>query len=119
MFEQLWGDEDDDGPAVTIVEDRPPLREGKIYLGDSERATIGQHLETAYVALNHAFRDIWIPQDRQQGETEYWDEDDVYEVEALALEVLGAVERAWKALTGVVDAHTAQQGRRRGGRARR
>ncbi len=56
--ELLLGDVDvdeDDGPAVRIVEERPPLREGKVFLDYGERATISENLEAAYVALNQAF----------------------------------------------------------------
>ena len=46
--------------AVRIVKERPPLGEGKVYLDYGERATISENLEAAYVALNEAFRGIWI-----------------------------------------------------------
>lgn len=39
---------------------------------------------------------------------EYWDEGDIEEVEMLTLEARTAVERAWRALSDVVDAYTAQ-----------
>lgn len=50
----------DDGPRVWIIEERPPLRECKVFVDDDERATIAENLEAAYVALNQAFRGIWI-----------------------------------------------------------
>jgi hypothetical protein len=37
-------EDDDDGPGVRIIEERPPLREEKIFVDFDERATIGsQH----------------------------------------------------------------------------
>lgn len=48
-------EDDDDGPVVRIVEERPPLREGEVFVDYGERATIGANLEAAYVALNQAF----------------------------------------------------------------
>ena len=46
------GREEDEGPAVWIVEDRPPLREGKVFVASDERATIAENLEAAYAALD-------------------------------------------------------------------
>jgi hypothetical protein len=69
--ELLFGDVDvdeDDGPAVRIVEERPPLREGKVFLDYGERATISENLEAAYVALNEAFRGIWIEKCLEHGQ---------------------------------------------------
>jgi hypothetical protein len=67
-------DDDDDGLAVGIVEERPPLREGK-------------NLEAAYVALNQAFRGIWIEKALEHGYVrEYWDEGDIDEMETLTLD---------------------------------
>jgi len=61
LFDDDCDDEDDgDGPAVTIIEERPPLREGKVFVDYGERAAISENLEAAYVALNQAFRGIWI-----------------------------------------------------------
>lgn len=110
--ELLFGDVDvdeDDGPAVRIVEERPPLREGKVFVDYGERVTISENLEAAYVALNQAFRGIWIEKCLEHGQVrEYWDEGDIDEVETLTLEARTAVERVWRALSDVVDAHTAQ-----------
>lgn len=39
---------------------------------------------------------------------EYCDEGEVQELDSLTLDALGAVERAWKALCVVTDAHEAQ-----------
>ena len=102
-------DDDDDRLAVGIVEERPPLREGKVYLDYGERATISENLEAAYVALNQAFRGIWIGKALEHGYVrEYWDEGDIDELETLTLEASSAVERAWRALSDVVEAHAAQ-----------
>lgn len=109
--ELLFGDVDvdeDNGPAVRIVEERPPLREGKVFLDYSERVTISENLEVAYVTLNQAFRGIWIEKCLEHGrDREYWDEGDIDEVEMPTLEARTAVERAWRTLSDVVDAHTA------------
>ena len=40
---------------------------------------------------------------------EYWDEGDIDMLETLTLEASTAVENAWRALTAVTDAHTAQE----------
>jgi hypothetical protein len=102
-------EDDDDRLAVGIVEERPPLREGKVYLDYGERATISENLEAAYVALNQAFRGIWIEKALEHGYVrEYWDEGDIDELETLTLDASSAVERAWRALSDVVDAHAAQ-----------
>lgn len=102
--------EDDDGPRVWIVEERPPLREGKIFVDYGERATIGENLEAAYVALNEAFRGIWVEKALESGWVrEYWDEGDVEALEMLTLDASAAVERAWRTLTAVIEAHTAQE----------
>jgi hypothetical protein len=53
-------DDEDDGRAVGIVEERPPLREGKIFVDFDDRATIAESLEADFVALDHAFGGIWI-----------------------------------------------------------
>jgi len=61
MEESAFGEvDDDDGPGVWMIEERPPLQVGKIFVDYSERATIGEHLEAPYVALNQAFRGIWV-----------------------------------------------------------
>ena len=61
------------------------------------------------MALNQAFRGIWIEQALDHGQVrEYWDEGDIDELEMLALDASTAVERAWRALSDVVDAHAAQ-----------
>jgi len=106
----LFGDVDeDDGPVVRIVEERPPLREGKVFVDYGHRATISDNLEAAYVALNQAFRGIWIDKALEHGQVrEYWDEGDIDELETLTLDARTALERAWRALSDVVDAHTAQ-----------
>jgi hypothetical protein len=102
--------EDDDDPGVWIVEERPPLREGKIFVDFDERATIAESLEAAYVALDRAFRGIWIEKALELGwPREYWDDGDVDELESLTLEASAAVERAWRTLTAVMEAHTAQE----------
>jgi hypothetical protein len=46
------GREEDEGPAVWIVEDRPPLWEGKVFVASDERATIAENLEAAHAALD-------------------------------------------------------------------
>lgn len=102
--------EADDGPRVWIVEERPPLREGKIFVDYGERATIAENLEAAYVALNQAFRGIWVEKALDWGHVrECWDEGDIEELEMLTLDASAAVENAWRALTAVIDAHTAQE----------
>jgi len=75
MEESPFGEvDDDDGPGVWIIEERPPLREGKIFVDYDERATIAGHLEAAYVALNQAFRGIWVEKALEWGQVrEYWD----------------------------------------------
>ncbi|MDQ6797494.1 MAG: hypothetical protein M3011_05625 [Actinomycetota bacterium] len=99
----------DDGPRVWIIEERPALREGKVFVDYDERATIAENLEAAYVALDHAFRGIWIPKALEWGQVrEYWNDGDIDELEALTLDAGAAVERAWRALSAVVEAHTAQ-----------
>jgi len=76
--------DDEDGPGIQIIEERPPLREGKIFVDYDERATIADNLEAAYVALNHAFRGIWIEKSLDWGHVrEYWDEADIEEMESL------------------------------------
>jgi hypothetical protein len=101
---------EDDGPGVRIVEERPPLREGKVFVDYDERATIAENLEVAYVAVNEAFRGIWIQKALEWGQVrEYWDDGDIDELEALTLEASAALERAWRALSAVVEAHTAQE----------
>jgi hypothetical protein len=40
---------------------------------------------------------------------EYWDDGDIDKLETLTPEAGAAVERAWRALSAVVDAHSAQQ----------
>jgi hypothetical protein len=103
-------EDDDDRPAVRIIEERPPLREGEVYLDYGERATISENLEAAYVALNQAFRGIWIEKALEHGHVrEYWDEGDIDELETLTLDASSAVERAWRVLSDVVDAHAAQR----------
>jgi hypothetical protein len=57
VFDDDCDEEDDgDGPAVTIIEERPPLREGMVFVDYGERAAISENLEAACVALNQAFR---------------------------------------------------------------
>ena len=111
LFDDDCDDEDDgDGPAVTIIEERPPLREGKVFVDYGERAAISENLEAAYVALNQAFRGIWIEKALEYGHVrEYWDEEDIDELEMLTLDASSAVKRAWRALSDVTDAHTAQR----------
>jgi hypothetical protein len=95
---------------VWIVEDRPALREGKVFVDYDERARIAENLEAAYVALNEAFRGIWIEKALEWGQVrEYWDEGDIDMLETLTLEASAAVENAWRALSAVTDAHTAQE----------
>ena len=75
-----------------------------------ERATISENLEAACVALNQAFRGIWIEKALEHGHVrEYWDEGDIDELETLTLDASSAVERAWRVLSVVVDAHAAQR----------
>ncbi len=63
-----FDDEDgEDEPRVWIIEERPPLRDGKVFVDFDERATIGDSLEAAYVALDHAFRGIWIEKSLESG----------------------------------------------------
>jgi hypothetical protein len=91
---------EDDGPRVWIIEERPPLREGKVFVDYDERATIADNLEAAYMALNQAFRGIWIQKALEWGQVrEYWDDGDIDELEALTLGAGAAVERAWRALS--------------------
>ncbi len=60
------GDEDD-APGESIVWERPPLREGKVFVDYDERATIAENLEAAYVRLNEAFRGIWVEKALESG----------------------------------------------------
>ena len=63
-----------------------------------------------YVALNQAFRGIWIEKALEHGHVrEYWDEGDSDELETLTLDASSAVEQAWRVLSDVVDAHAAQR----------
>lgn len=62
------GSGEDEGPDVGIVEDRPPVREGKVFVDYDERATIAENLEAAYVALDQAFRGIWVQKALAWGE---------------------------------------------------
>ena len=97
-------------PGVTLVSERPPLREGKVFVDYDERAIIVENLEAAYVALNQAFRGIWVEKAMERGHVrEYWDDGDVAELESLTLEASVAVENAWRALTAVIDAHGEQE----------
>lgn len=108
------GDEDD-GPGVSIVCERPPLREGKVFVDYDERATIAENLEAAYVRLNEAFRGIWVEKALESGHVrEYWDDGDIDELESLTLEAGAAVENAWRALSAVMEAHSAQEEAERG-----
>ncbi len=103
-------DEDDDGPRVWIVEERPPLREGKVFVDADQRARIADSLEEAYTAVNQAFRGIWVERTLEYGHVrEYWDEEDIDELETLALHASEAADRAWQALSDVTEAHTAQR----------
>ena len=102
--------EDDEGRDVWVVEDRPPLREGKVFVGFDERATIAENLEAAYVAVDRAFRGIWIDKALEWGQVrEFWDDGDIDELEALTVEASAAVERAGRALSSAVEAHSAQE----------
>ncbi len=102
--------DEDDGPAVGIAEERPPLREGKIFVDYGERATIARNLEAAYVALNQAFRGIWVEKALEHGHVRgYWDYDDIDELESLAFEASAAVENARRALAATMEAHTTQE----------
>lgn len=88
--------DDDDGPGVWIIEERPPLQEGKIFVGYGERATIAENFEAAYVALNEAFRGIWVEKALEWGQVrEYWDEGDIEALEILTLDASSVVENAW------------------------
>ena len=102
--------EQDEGPRMWIVEDRPPLREGKVFVGYDERATIAENLEAAYVSLDQAFRGIWIRKALDWGRVrEYWEDGDIDELETLTLEAGAAVQRAWRVLSSVVEAHSEQE----------
>lgn len=110
MPDSPFDEVDDDGPGVWIIEERPPVREGKVFVDYDERAAIAENLETAWVALDRAFRGIWIPKALELGHVrEYWDDSDIDELEALTLDANAAVERAWQVLSAVVEAHTAQE----------
>ncbi|MGH3393892.1 MAG: hypothetical protein ACRDPO_04310 [Streptosporangiaceae bacterium] len=111
LFDEDCDDEDDGGgPAVTIIEERPPLRAGKVFVDYGERAAISENLEAAYVALNQAFRGIWTEKALEYGHVrEYWDEEDIDELEMLTLDASSAVTRAWRALSDLTDAHAAQR----------
>ena len=106
---EFFADETDEGRGVWI-EDRPPLREGKIFVDSGERAVIAENLEAAWVALDRAFRGIWIDKALERGQVrEYWEDGDIAELEALTFEASTAVEHAWRALSSVVEAHSAQE----------
>jgi len=111
MEESPFGEvDDDDGPCVWIIEERPPLQEGKIFVDYGERAAIAEHLIAAHVALNQAFRGIWVEKALEWGQVrEYWDEVDIEALEMLTLDASSAVENAWRALTATIEAHTAQE----------
>lgn len=103
-------DRDEHTADPASAAERPPPRAGKIFLRDDDRATIREHLETAYVALNQAFRGIWIEQALEHGwAREYWDEHDIHQLQTLALSANEATHRAWHALTAAIDAHPDQQ----------
>ena len=75
-----------------------------------ERAAISENLEAAYVALNQAFRGIWIEKALEYGHVRlYWDEEDIDELEMLTLDASSAVKPARRALSDVTDAHAAQR----------
>lgn len=102
-------DTDEDARRVWIVEERPPVREGKVFVDDGQRAAIADNLETAYTATTEAFRGIWLDRALEYGHVrEYWNDGDIAELEHLALQASEAADRAWQALGAVVDAHTAQ-----------
>lgn len=62
------------------------------------------------MALNQAFRGIWIEKALEHGHVrEYCDEGGINELETLTLDASSAVERAWRVLSDVVDAHAAQR----------
>jgi hypothetical protein len=101
---------DDEGPGVSIVWERPPLKEGKVFVDYDERARIGESLEMAYAALDQAFHGIWVEKALEAGHVrEYWDDGDVDELESLTLGASAAVESAWRALTAVMEAQAAQE----------
>jgi hypothetical protein len=90
------------------IEQRGPLRLGKVFVTDGERAATRGNLEAAHRALAEAW-DLWQERDRTQTwDYGYWDEDDVYGLESATLHALGAAEHAWKALISITDAHEAQ-----------
>lgn len=110
MLDFPFDEVDDDGPGVWIMEERPPLREGKVFVDYDERSQIAEYLETAWVALDRAFRGVWVPKALELGQVrEYWDDSDIDELEVLTLDANAAVERAWQVLSAVVEAHTAQE----------
>jgi len=107
--------DDGDGPAVTIIEERPPLRAGKVFVDYGERAAISENLEAAHAALNQAFRGIWIEKALEYGHVrEYWDEEDIDELEMLTLDASSAVKRAWRSQRCDRCARRPARGRRRG-----
>ena len=109
MARDPFDDEDVESPGVGIVEERPPLREGRVFVDYCERATIRENLEAAYVALNAAFRGIWVENILESGHVrEYWDEGDIDELETLALDAADAARRAYRALDTVMMAHADQ-----------
>ena len=112
----MWDDDDSAGAdarggvggELGVIEERGPLRAGKVFVTDGERAAIRGNLETAHRALAEAWG-LWQERDRAQAwEYDYWDEDDVYGLESATLDALGAAEHVWKALTTITDAHEAQ-----------
>jgi|SRR5690242_6778994 hypothetical protein len=106
MTTGLW---DDDETSPGVAEERGPLRAGKLFVTDGERATIRENLQAAHQALTEAWA-LWQERDRSDAwEYDYWDEDDVYGLENVTLVALGATESAWTALTSVTDAHEAQR----------
>ena len=93
--------EQDEGPRVWIVEDRPPLREGKVFV-NYERATIAENLGAAYVGPEPGIPRDLDPKALDRGQVrEYWEDGDIDKLETLTLEASAAVERASRALPGL------------------
>ncbi len=110
----LWWDDIDEAggegeaSAGTIVEERGPLRADKVFVTDGERVAISDNLGAAYGALDQAWG-VWREKARGRvWDDQYWDQGDVADLESLTLDALNAVERTWRALTRVTDAHEAQ-----------
>jgi hypothetical protein len=104
----LFGDEDDresSGAPAGIVVERSPLVEDKIVVDSGELHVIVQHLQDAYSTLREA---VSVHRDLDRGGGRYRDEGTFQELDSRTLDALGAIERAWRAVCVVTDAHEAQ-----------